>query len=156
MTETLTPPVTPLTFLFDLVATSARRAQEEESREAVTAADEHVFRAYRDTLGEAFEQHEWSGCPALRDNGLEPSAVAPVGGGLWLHHTITTDDDYRDVLTLLVPCSCGRGYVDWQLENEQDLLEILTDLRRTDGRGVHGDPDNPDCATNVSPAGSRR
>ncbi|WP_327372324.1 hypothetical protein [Streptomyces sp. NBC_01217] len=144
MTETLTPPVTallpdsPLAVLFDIVATTARISQDEERDGAETAAADHVYRAYSDTLGRALEEHEWTGYPALRDNAFEPSAVAYLDGGLWLHHTITHDADYHDVLTLIVPCACGRGYVGSQLEDENDLLEVLEELRGTSGRSAHG------------------
>ncbi|SCK63179.1 MULTISPECIES: hypothetical protein [unclassified Streptomyces] len=81
----------------------------------------------------------WTGFPALRDNFVQPSAVPHLDRGLWLHHTITADADYRDVLTLLVPCTCGHGYVPTLLEDERDLLELLTELRATGGRAVHSD-----------------
>lgn len=150
MTETLTPPVTgsPLAFLFDIVATSARLTLEEEQDGAETAAADHVYTAYPDTLGQAVDHDAWTGHPALRDNALRPSAVAHLDGGLWLHHTITPDADYRDVLTLLVPCTCGHGYVPSLLEDENDLLELLQELRPTGGRAVHsGDTGGPYCAS---------
>ncbi|MER5362725.1 hypothetical protein [Streptomyces sp. NPDC002785] len=159
MTETLAPPVTglaadsPLSILFNIVATTTRASRDEESDGAETAAADHVYRAYPDTLGTALEEFSWTGQPSLRDNGFEPSAVACMGGGLWLHHTVTDDADYRDVLTLLVPCTCERGYVGWQLEDENDLVEILTELRRTDGHTVHdGDTGGPHCASTPLPS----
>jgi hypothetical protein len=144
VTETLILPVTglaadsPLAVLFDIVATTARLNQDEERDGAETAAADHVHSAYPDTLGRAVGHDTWTGCLALRDQGLEPSAVAYLDGGLWLHHTTTHDADYRDILTLIVPCACGRGYVGWQLEDENDLLEVLEELRTAGGRSVHG------------------
>lgn len=144
MTEPLTPPVTglladsPLAVLFDIVATTARISEDEECDGAEIAAADHVYRAYADTLGRVLEHDAWTGYPALRDNAFEPGAVAYLGGGLWLHHTITNGADYHDVLTLIVPCPCGRGYVDPQLEDENDLLEVLEELRGTGGRSAHG------------------
>ncbi|WNI34393.1 hypothetical protein [Streptomyces sp. ITFR-6] len=162
MTETLTPPAispaagSPLALLFDIVATTARLTTDEERDGAETAAADHVYTAYPDTLGQAVDHDTWTGYPALRDNGFEPSAVANMSGGLWLHHTVTDDADYRDVLTLLVPCACERGYVGWQLEDENDLLEILTELRRNDGHTVHdGDSGGPHCASTPLPSRGR-
>ncbi|MGN2363984.1 hypothetical protein [Streptomyces luridiscabiei] len=89
----------------------------------------------------------WTGYPALRDNSVQPSAVAHLGGGLWLHHTITADADHHDALTLLVPCTCGHGYVPSLLLDVTDLLELLQELRPTTGRAVHrGDTGGPYCA----------
>lgn len=140
MTEILTLPAThsPLVFLFDIVATTARLNREEECDGAETAAADHVYGAYLDTFGRALECDVWSGYPALRDNAFEASAVAYLDGGLWLHHTITHDADYRDVLTLIVPCTCERGYTTTQLEDESDLLEVLDELRTAGGRSEHG------------------
>ncbi|MFD3880406.1 hypothetical protein [Streptomyces microflavus] len=105
MPETLTPPVTgsPLAVLFEIVAASARLTLEEERDGAETAAADHVYAAYPDTLGRVVDHDAWTGYPALRDNSVQPSAVAHLGGGLWLHHTITADADHHDALTLLVP-----------------------------------------------------
>ncbi|MFJ9328981.1 hypothetical protein ACIRPN_16825 [Streptomyces sp. NPDC101230] len=55
---------------------------------------------------------------------MQPSAVAYLGGGLWLHHTLTNGADCRDALTLLVPCTCHYGYVPSLLEDEADLQEL--------------------------------
>ncbi|WP_331740547.1 hypothetical protein OG323_37745 (plasmid) [Streptomyces cyaneofuscatus] len=150
MTETLTPPATgsPLAVLFDIVTASARLTLEEERDGAETAADDHVYTVYPDTLGQAVDHEAWTGYPALCENALQPSAVAHLGGGLWLHHTITADADYRDALTLLVPCTCGHGYVPSLLEDETDLRELLQELRPTGGHAVHsGDTGGPYCAS---------
>lgn len=140
MTETLTGllPDSPLASLFDIAAATTRISQEEDRDGAEAAAADHVYRAYADTLDRVLEHDAWTGYPALRDTAFEPSAVAYLDGGLWLHHTITHDADYHGVLTLIVPCACGRGYVDSQLEDENDLLEILEELRGTGGRSTHG------------------
>ncbi|MCD9899087.1 hypothetical protein LUR56_01020 [Streptomyces sp. MT29] len=157
MTEILTPPLTcptgaspdsPLAVLFNIAATSARFTLEEERESAETTAADHIYTAYPDTLGQAVDHDAWTGYPALRDNAVQPSAVAHLDGGLWLHHTITADADYRDVLTLLVPCTCGHGYVASLLEDENDLLELLEELRPTGGHAVHsGDTGGPYCAS---------
>ncbi|MEU9061706.1 hypothetical protein AB0D13_23305 [Streptomyces sp. NPDC048430] len=153
MTETFMPPAispaagSPLALLFDIVATTARLTNDEERDVAETAAADHVYTAYPDTLGQAVDHDAWTGYPALRDHSVQPSAVAHLDGGLWLHHTITADADYRDVLTLLVPCTCGHGYVESLLEDESDLLELLEELRPTGGHAVHsGDTSGPYCA----------
>nr|MDT0527269.1 hypothetical protein [Streptomyces sp. DSM 41633] len=69
MTETLTPPATgsPLAVLFDIVATTARLTLEEERDGAETAAADHVYAAYPDTLGVVVDHDAWTGYPALRD-----------------------------------------------------------------------------------------
>ncbi|MFJ4710100.1 hypothetical protein ACIP6I_35445 [Streptomyces anulatus] len=145
MTEILTAPATgsPLALLFDIAASTAQLAaslvQDEERDLAETAAADHIYTAYPDTLTRAVDHDTWTGFPALRDNNVQPSAVAHLDGGLWLHHTITADADYRDALTLLVPCACGHGYVPTLIEDERDLLELLTELRATGGRAVHSD-----------------
>ncbi|MEV0888876.1 hypothetical protein AB0J03_34380 [Streptomyces microflavus] len=154
MTETLTPPAispaagSPLALLFDIAATTARLTKDEERDGAETAAADHVYAAYPDTLGRVVDHDAWTGYPALRENALEPSAVAHLGGGLWVHHTITTDADYRDVLTLLVPCTCRYGYVPSLLLDENDLQELLQELRPTGGQAAHsGDTGGPYCAS---------
>lgn len=78
MTETLTPPATgsPLAALFDIVAASARLTVEEEWDCAETAAADHVYAAYPDTLGRVVDHDAWTGYPAMRDHAVQPSAVA--------------------------------------------------------------------------------
>ncbi|WP_254644995.1 hypothetical protein [Streptomyces sp. BV286] len=98
---------------------------------------------------------DWQGHPALRDtsaDSFEPSAAAWLDGGLWLHHTLRTTeaDGASDVLTLVLPCTCGHGYTDIVLDTEEDLMEVLAELRPTHGRSVHDD-EAPDCRS-VQPA----
>ncbi|MEU1458848.1 hypothetical protein [Streptomyces avermitilis] len=38
------------------------------------------------------------------------------------------------MLTLIVPCTCGRGYVDITLDTEDVLMEVLAELPPTNGR----------------------
>ncbi|MFI0020330.1 hypothetical protein [Streptomyces griseus] len=158
MTETLTPPTTdlapgsPLAVLFGFAAVTARLdsrlTADEERDSAETAAADHVYTAYPSTLDRALDDDAWTGHPVLRDDAVQPSAVAHLDGGLWLHHTITADADYRDVLTLIVPCACGRGYVTTLVEDEDDLLDLLQELRLTGGRSAHGgDAGGPHCAS---------
>ncbi|MEU8952456.1 hypothetical protein [Streptomyces sp. NPDC048489] len=75
--------------------------------------------------------------------------MAWLDGGLWLHHTlrITEDDGATDVLTLIVPCTCGRGDIDVRLDTEEDLMEVLSDLRPTAGLSPHSDRDPLDCGS---------
>lgn len=42
-------------------------------------------------------------------------------------------------MTLIVPCTCARGYVDILLDTEDDLIELLSELRPTHGRSPHTD-----------------
>ncbi|MFC4506138.1 MULTISPECIES: hypothetical protein [Streptomyces] len=149
MTETLTPPTTtvgaasPLALLFDIAREIGVQGEDEQRDNAETAALDHIWNAYPDTLGKVLDDVDWSGRPALAGAGLEPSAVAYLDGGLWLHHSSDGDQD-RDVLTLIAPCTCGNGYIDTVLDGESDLLQVLTDLRATGGRFPHNS-DDLDC-----------
>ncbi|MEU1600458.1 hypothetical protein ABZ468_48855 [Streptomyces sp. NPDC005708] len=154
MTETLVPPTatvgenTPLAILFDIAAAIAvpsedEQRKDEQREEAVTAALHYLWNTYPDTLGKALNEEDWHGMPAVPGAGLEPSAVAFLGGGLWLHHT-TDVDQSRDLLTLVAPCTCGNGYVDRLLDGEWELVWILTDLTATYGRFPHN-TDRPHC-----------
>ncbi|MFD5898646.1 hypothetical protein [Streptomyces sp. NPDC060366] len=149
MTETLEPVAaadgSPLARLFAIVG-EIDTADEAEQRDAAElAAGHHLYTQYADTLDRALDQDDWTGHPAVKNLRLGSSAVAWLHGGLWLHHTHgrETDED-RDVLTLIVPCSCGRGYVPYELENEDDLLKILTGLRPTGGHVTH-EPGSGEC-----------
>ncbi|MFK0112524.1 hypothetical protein [Streptomyces sp. NPDC091217] len=149
MTETLTPPTvaagadSPLALLFDIAREIGVQGEDEQCDDAETAALDHVWNVYPDTLGKALDEDDWKGQPALSGAGLEPSAVAYLDGGLWLHHSSDGDKE-RDVLTLIAPCTCGTGYVDTALDGESDLLQVLNDLRATAGRFPHHN-DRPDC-----------
>ncbi|MET7457277.1 hypothetical protein ABZT03_36520 [Streptomyces sp. NPDC005574] len=104
--------------------------------------------AYSDTLGSVLEVMDLHGYPSQRMAGLgswETSAVGWLDGGLWLHHTLhlSEEDGGLDVLTLIVPCTCGRGYTDITLASEEMLL-ILAELQPTHGRSVH-DEGSGDC-----------
>jgi hypothetical protein len=149
MTETLTSPTvaagadSPLALLFDIALEIGVQGEDEQREDAETAALDHVWNAYPDTLGKALDDDDWSGKAALAGAGLEPSAVAYLDGGLWLHHSSDGDQE-RDVLTLIAPCTCGNGYVDTVLDGESDLLQVLNDLRATNGRFPHNN-DRPDC-----------
>lgn len=149
MTETLTPPTTtvgadsPLALLFDIALEIGVQGEDEQRDNAETAALDHVWNAYPDTLGKALDDDDWSGRPAVPGAVLEPCAVAYLDGGLWLHHSSDGDQE-RDVLTLIAPCTCQNGYVDTVLDGESDLLQVLTDLRATGGRFPHNS-DDPDC-----------
>ncbi|MGW2770559.1 hypothetical protein [Streptomyces sp. NPDC001275] len=149
MAETLIPsarpyaPDSPLAHLLDMAHAADLPSADEQRDEAETAAAHHIYEQYTDTLGKVIEACDWSGYPALRPDGFrsyEPSALVWLDGGLWLHHTLhISEDGARNVLTLITPCTCGRGYVDVLIENETDLLTILADLRPTGGRTPHSD-----------------
>ncbi|MEV6533676.1 hypothetical protein AB0M86_29460 [Streptomyces sp. NPDC051639] len=156
MTDTLTPLArcygadSPLAFLLDLAAQNAGPTDQEQRDDAETAAVHHTYNAYTSTLGQAVDAEAWQGYPPVYDNGArrwEASAVAWLDGGLWLHHTlrITERDGAEDVLTLVVPCTCGRGYIDMVLDAEDDLMEILSELRPTHGLSPHNERDPLDC-----------
>ncbi|MET8168872.1 hypothetical protein ABZT34_32255 [Streptomyces sp. NPDC005329] len=149
MTETLTPPTvavgadSPLALLLGIALEIGVQGEDEQREDAETAALDHVWNTYPDTLGKALDDDDWSGRPALPEAGLEPCAVAYLDGGVWLHHSSGGDQE-QDVLTLIAPCTCGNGYVDTVLDGERDLLQVLTELRATDGRFPH-DSGWPDC-----------
>ncbi|WP_245766714.1 hypothetical protein [Streptomyces colonosanans] len=156
MTDILEPAVvpvlddaSPLARLFAMVGDAYTEAEQRDDAEV--AAAHHVYNAYGATLGLVLGGEDWAGQISVKDNRLEASAVAWLEGGLWLHHAlaISEDDGARDVLTLIAPCACGSGYFDIQLENEEDLLEILTGLRRTGGRVPH--PYDDDCGSVLDP-----
>ncbi|MFE2584556.1 hypothetical protein [Streptomyces sp. NPDC059378] len=133
---------TPLERLFALVP---YESDDDQREAAAVSAAYHLFTVYADTLHLTVEADLWQGYPAVPDAGLEPSAVVLLGGGLWLHHTMRTDTDgATGILTLVVPCTCGRGYTEIVLDTEDGLLEILAELRPTQGRSVH-DSTRPDC-----------
>ncbi|MEU3341855.1 hypothetical protein [Streptomyces sp. NPDC006668] len=143
-TQRLYAPDSPLAILLDLAADVDGPSEDEQRDDAQTTAAHHVYQAYTGTLARVLEVVDWQGYPAWTDHTgrrFEPSAVAWLDGGLWLHHTlhISETDGARDVLTLIVPCTCTRGYVDILLDTEDDLIEILAELRPTHGHSPHTD-----------------
>ncbi|MEV5786727.1 hypothetical protein AB0L42_37940 [Streptomyces sp. NPDC052287] len=120
-----------------LLAMAGNALSADEQRDEAETAAAHVV----------LDASSWSGHTALADQQIEASAVIYLEGGLWLHHTldITERDGARDVLTLVAPCTCGRGYITYQLQDEGDLLGVLSTLRPTDGRTPHEHDD--DCAS---------
>ncbi|MFI2292928.1 hypothetical protein [Streptomyces niveus] len=156
MTETLEPAVlphgSPLARLFAIAAESATVGEVEQRDAAELTAGHHLYTQYSDTLDRALEPEDWNGHPSVKTNRLEASAVAWLHGGLWLHHTLDISEAYgaRDVLTLIVPCACGTGYVEYELEDEDDLIGVLTDLRRTGGHVWH-ESSGEECASVPDP-----
>ncbi|WP_329295536.1 hypothetical protein [Streptomyces sp. NBC_01455] len=140
----------PIAYLLDLAEQAAGPTDREQRDDAETAAAHHTYTAYGSTLGQAVDAEAWQGYPAVYDNGArrwEASAVAWLDGGLWLHHTlrISEHDGATDVLTLVVPCTCGRGYIDMVIDAEGDLMEILSELRPTAGLSPHNERHPSDC-----------
>ncbi|MEU9438390.1 hypothetical protein [Streptomyces sp. NPDC048252] len=135
-------PGSPLAFLLEVAADACGLDEGEQREDAETAAAHHTYAAYPQTLAQAVDVADWQGAAATDSGGhrVEPSAVAWLDGGLWLHHTlrITEHDGAADVLTLIVPCTCGR-YTDITLDGEEMLLELLAELAPTHGRSVHDD-----------------
>lgn len=156
MTETRTLPTvttnapaadSPIGILFDIAREIGADGEEEQRVNAQMAAVDHVWRVYPDTIAKAVDEDKWSGQVALTGAGLEPCAVAYLDEGLWLHHSSSGEQESH-VLTLIAPCTCGAGYIDTVLDSETDLLEILTDLRATNGQfphTVHPHDAHPDC-----------
>jgi hypothetical protein len=147
-------PDSPLAFLLDLAATVHGPDETEQREDAATTAAHHTYTAYSQTLAPTVGAVDWQGYPATETGDrrrLEPSAVAWLDGGLWLHHTlrITEREGALDVLTLIVPCTCGR-YTDVALDSEETLLDLLAELAPTRGQSIHDDRYG-DCAS-VLPA----
>jgi hypothetical protein len=150
VTDTLNPPTTtagdsPLATLLNIANDLGTPSEDEQREDATTAALDHTWNAYPTTLGQALGEQDWNGQPAVPGAGLDPSAVAYLGDGLWLHHHNNLDRGHA-VLTLIAPCSCGNGYLDYVLDGEDDLLQILINLRATGGRFPHSST-RPGCAS---------
>ncbi|MGW2841835.1 hypothetical protein ACWCWD_29120 [Streptomyces sp. NPDC001493] len=148
MTETLDRTATsPYARLLDIAAQLGPAARREEERDAAaTEADNHVYSHYQDTLGSVLEACDWTGHHALPQQDITPSAITSLGNGIWLHHTATSADPEQHVLTLLVPCACGRGYTGCELADEPDLLQILDELSTSGGLMPHeSDAGGNDC-----------
>ncbi|MET8102732.1 hypothetical protein ABZV29_40930 [Streptomyces sp. NPDC005236] len=141
----------PLAVLLGIAADVVGPDDDEQREDAATAAAHHVYYAYASTLARVVDAIDWQGYPAATgdDRRHEPSAVAWLDGGAWLHHTlrITEQDGATDVLTLIVPCTCGHGYVDITLDTEDAMVEILTDLAPTHGRSPHLTDGPVDCGS---------
>lgn len=150
MTETLHPVAaadgSPLARLFAIVSEFETAGATESREAAALAAGHHLYTQYGATLDLVLDQEAWSGRAAVKKPRLESSADAWLEGGLWLHHTRRTSDTDGDgdVLTLIVPCDCGTGYVDYELDGEDDLIGLLTGLRRTGGHVTH-EPGSGEC-----------
>ena len=137
----------PLAHLLDMAQAVGQPTEDEQREDAVTAAAHHIYTAYPDTLARVLDAMDWTGHPALHAPGFdfEPGATAWLDGGLWLHHTLRIGfDGAADVLTLIVPCTCGHGYTDIVLDSQDMLIEILAELRPTHGKSVH-DENLGDC-----------
>lgn len=137
-------PDSPLAYLLDLAAQTSGPDEDEQRADAETTAAHHLYQAYPQSLAQVLETMDWEGYPSWQGASgrrFEPSAVAWLDGGLWLHHTlrITEADGASDVLTLIVPCTCGHGYVDITLDTEDVLMEVLAELQPTHGRSPHID-----------------
>ncbi|MET8411096.1 hypothetical protein ABZV34_23840 [Streptomyces sp. NPDC005195] len=151
----------PIAYLLELVDQHGDSPSEEEQRQdAEMAAAHHVYGVYGVSLAQVVGADDWQGYPAVTDEGTrhwEASAVAWLDGGLWLHHTllITEADGAANVLTLIVPCTCGRGYIDIRLETEEHLMEVLSDFRPTAGLSPHDERDPDDCTSITAEPHSR-
>lgn len=158
MTETLHTPSrpygadSPLAYLLELAEHAAGPSEQEQRDDAETAAVHYICNEYGSTLGQAVDAEAWQGYPGVPEDGsqrFEASAVAWLDGGLWLHHTlrISERDGAEDRLTLVVPCTCGRGYIDLVLGGEEDLMEILADFRPTAGQSPHDAREPLNCGS---------
>ncbi|MDX3772428.1 MULTISPECIES: hypothetical protein [unclassified Streptomyces] len=55
------------------------------------------------------------------------------------------------MLTLIVPCTCGRGYADIGVETESDPMEILLEHRLKAGQCLHDEKDLLDANITANP-----
>ncbi|MEU2874431.1 hypothetical protein ABZ769_35440 [Streptomyces olivoreticuli] len=133
----------------EMTAYFATQAQREE---AVYAADDHIVHTLPTTLGPVLTDDHWTGYPALRENGLAPSAAAHLGHGTWVHHVQHhANGQVRDELTLIAPCPCGRGYRQALPLTEDLLLEAVTDFD-SGPQPVFGDQECPHSCGSVRPS----
>ncbi|MFF3312987.1 hypothetical protein [Streptomyces sp. NPDC002952] len=147
MTETLHTPArpyaadSPLAYLLDLAAEAIGPSEDEQRDDAQTTAAHHIYQDYPGSLSQVLDATDWQGFPAWTGAGgrHEPSAVAWLDGGLWLHHTVHISERHgaSDALTLMVPCTCTHGYVDIRMDTEGDLVDLLAELRPTRGYCLH-------------------
>ncbi|WP_415939997.1 hypothetical protein [Streptomyces sp. 039-1] len=158
MTETLQNPLrpfgadSPIAHLLDLADQMGEPPTDQEQRDdAEVAAAHHVYNEFGFSLARVLDADDWTGYPAVSDHGTrwQASAVAWLDGGLWLHHTVRIPEvgPGSDILTLVVPCTCGRGYVDYGFKTEDDLLETFAELKATAGRSPHDDKHPLDCTS---------
>ncbi|MFF4227423.1 hypothetical protein ACFYZH_31875 [Streptomyces abikoensis] len=87
---------------------------------AALRADAHVRRTFPALLGTIVTTADWYGYRTVPAPGAPALAAAWVGrpgsdDGEWLVHTVqTTASGDLETLALLVPCACGSGY--WEHE----------------------------------------
>ncbi|MGC0344209.1 hypothetical protein [Streptomyces sp. SLBN-8D4] len=72
MTETLTPPTitigadSPLALLFDIASQIGVQGEDEQCEDAETAALDHVWNVYPDTLAKVVDADDWPAGPPTR------------------------------------------------------------------------------------------
>lgn len=125
------------------------RAKSQVER-AVEDAVDHTVNTFPATLGSVLWDEHWTGFPALEQaDDAHGSAAAHLGNGVWVHHTVTTssfDDGHstrwqvskRHALTLITPCTCGRGYRTADVSTEEELLTAVHTLIAEPSSSKHG------------------
>ncbi|MFJ2407057.1 hypothetical protein ACIOUE_37820 [Streptomyces xanthochromogenes] len=121
---------------------SAHYRAVEQAQQALYVAIDHTINEFPATLGSVLWEEHWTGYPdpwLTEDaNGF---AVAHLGDGVWVHHTVTTsscDDGHsvrwqvseRHTVTLIAPCSCGQGYRTAPIASEDELLDMVHEFTR--------------------------
>lgn len=92
MTETLTPPTvaagadSPLALLFDIALEIGVQGEDEQREDAKTAALDHIWSHYPDTLGKAVDDDDWTGRP---DWSRAPWPIWTAAGGCTTPSTAT-------------------------------------------------------------------
>jgi hypothetical protein len=163
MTEITTTSVSMLPHLRELAATTRRNIEQEWERErreridhqaqlAVRLADDQIHTEFPATIARVLDPEAWQGYPALYLDGAEcewaigPCAVAHLGEGLWLHHTIVpgTSRLSEPRWTLIVACACG----DYREVTVSDDYQFARELQHIDD---HRDVCLDDCTPNDLP-----
>jgi hypothetical protein len=104
----------------------------------------HLIANYPATLGALLTEQHFTGFAAWGDR--EPTAVAHLGDGVWLHYEEPRQVfGSRPVLTLLIPCRCGLGYRLLAVSSQEELLQVLGDLA-----GEQGEINPDDCLFNCA------
>ena len=121
----------------EVIASGPRDTASRKIREMVEAAREYANLRFPATLGLLLDGDEdWTGYPPTwhpcsHFTARPACAVAFLGSGAWLRFeswvALPTFETATE-LTLLHPCSCGRGYRELDVTDEDELLNAIDDM----------------------------
>lgn len=108
----------------------ARITDLSDRAEAMEAAGRWARRLPQSLADVLADPERWSAVPSFHRNGyVSPAAFAYLGHGVWLHHTQDTRGfGHNPEVTLLAPCRCGKGYQQFEVTTEDDLVGTLAAL----------------------------